>query len=51
MDEAHVDNYSSWLESMGSLINKGEESRIFAGMRSQFWLEIPGGSRIEFQCA
>lgn len=36
MDEAHVDNYSSWLESMGSLINKGEESRILLGWEVSF---------------
>lgn len=36
MDEAHVDNYSSWLESMGSLINKGEESRILLGREVSF---------------
>ena len=36
MDKAHVDNYSSWLESMGSLINKGEESRILLGWELSF---------------
>ena len=36
MDEAHVNNYSSWLESMGSLINNGEESRILLGREVSF---------------
>ena len=47
MDEAHVDNYSSWLESMGSLINKGEESRILLGREVSFcwkYQVVPGSS-------
>jgi len=41
---------SIWLESMGSLVNKGEESRILLGRRSQFWFELPGGLRdLKFQ--